>query len=55
MLDGRLSPAGVFGVKLGWGGPAGIIIGHLIYGAVMGRLYVRPVGYPVGRRVLPYG
>jgi hypothetical protein len=42
-------------VKLGWGGPTGIVIGHLVYGAVMGGLYVKPVGYKVGRRVLPYG
>jgi hypothetical protein len=55
MLDGRLPSAGVFGVKLGWGGPAGIVLGHLIYGAVMGSLYVKPVGYPAGKRVLPYG
>jgi hypothetical protein len=27
----------------------------LVYGAVMGGLYVKPVGYKVGRRVLPYG
>lgn len=55
ILDGKLPPTGLFGVRLGWGGPAGIIIGHLIYGAVMGSLYVRPVGYPVGRRIVPYG
>jgi hypothetical protein len=55
MLDGQLRSAGVFGVKLGWGGPAGIILGHLVYGAVMGHLYVKPVGYPVGTRILPYG
>ena len=55
ILQGRLLPTGLFGVNLGWGGPAGILIGHLVYGAVMGSLYVKPVGYRVGRRVLPYG
>jgi hypothetical protein len=55
ILEGKLLPSGLFGVRLGWGGPAGIVIGHLVYGAVMGGLYVKPVGYKVGRRVLPYG
>ncbi len=55
ILEGKLLPAGLFGVKLGWGGPIGIVLGHLIYGAVMGGLYVKPVGYKVGARVLPYG
>jgi hypothetical protein len=55
ILEGKLPATGVFAVKLGWGGPAGIILGHLIFGAVMGSLYVRPVGYSVGRRVLRYG
>ena len=55
MLNGTLTPPGVFATKLGWGGPVGIIIGHLIYGAVMGSLYTKPVGYPAGRRILPYG
>ena len=40
ILDCKLSSIGVFGVELGWGGPAGIVIGHLAYGAVMGGLYV---------------
>jgi len=55
ILEGKLPPTGMFGVKLGWGGPAGIIIGHLIYGAVVGSIYVRPVGYRVGRRAFRYG
>jgi hypothetical protein len=55
ILQGRLLPTGLFGMNLGWGGPAGILIGHLVYGAVVGSLYVKPVGYRVGRRVLPYG
>ena len=55
ILEGKLPSAGLFGVNLGWAGPAGIVIGHLIYGAVMGGLYVKPVGYKVGRGVSPYG
>ena len=42
---------GLFAWRLGLGGPLVIIIGHLIYGAVLGTLYVRPVGYPVGTRI----
>jgi hypothetical protein len=55
MLNGTLQVPGVFATKLGWGGPAGIIVGHLIYGSVMGSMYVKPVGYRVGRRIVPYG
>ena len=55
VLNGTLPPPGVFAIKLGWGGPVGIIIGHLIYGAVMGSLYTKPVGYRAGRRILPHG
>jgi len=55
IIEGKLPPTGVFAVKLGWGGPAGIILGHLVYGAVMGSLYVRPVGYRVGGRAFRYG
>ena len=55
ILDGKLPPTGFFALQFGWGGPAGIVIGHLVYGAVMGGLYVKPVGYPVGRRIVPYG
>ncbi|HEX5885338.1 MAG TPA: hypothetical protein VFY67_12430 [Pyrinomonadaceae bacterium] len=55
MLNGTLRPPGVFATTLGWGGPAGIVLGHLIYGIVMGSIYVKPVGYRVGRRIVPYG
>jgi hypothetical protein len=55
MLNGSLRPPGLFAIKTGWGGPFGILIGHLIYGMVMGSMYVRPVGYRAGRRILPHG
>jgi glycosyl hydrolase family 1 len=35
--------------KLSSGERAGILAGHLIFGAVLGLLYTRPVGYPAGR------
>jgi beta-glucosidase/6-phospho-beta-glucosidase/beta-galactosidase len=34
---------------LGWGERAGLLLGHLVYGAVLGALYTRPVGYPADR------
>ena len=52
---GQLPSYGVFAFRLGFWGPASILLGHLIYGAVMGSLYTRPVGYPVGRRAVRYG
>ena len=45
------SPFGLFAITLGFWGPAMILIGHLVYGAVLGSLYVRPVGYNTGRRI----
>jgi hypothetical protein len=55
MINGTLTQPGLFALQLGWGGPAGILFGHLVYGAVMGTFYIKPVGYRVGRRVIPYG
>ena len=55
MLNGTLRSPGVFAIQLGWGGPGGILLGHLIYGIAMGSIYVKPVGYRVGRRIVPYG
>jgi len=40
-----------FALGAGWFGPASIILGHLIYGAVLGSLYTRPVGFPTGRPI----
>lgn len=45
VLRGQLPWPGVFAVNSGWGGPAGVVLGHVIYGLVMGALYTRPVGY----------
>jgi len=55
MLNGTLRQPGLFATALGWGGPAGILIGHLVYGIAMGSMYVKPVGYRAGRRIVPYG
>ncbi len=42
---------GLFAVDLGPWGPAMIVLGHVVFGFVLGTLYVRPVGYKVGRRI----
>lgn len=42
---------GLFAIDLGFWGPAMILLGHLVYGAVLGSMYVRPVGYKTGRRI----
>jgi hypothetical protein len=55
VLRGEMPAPGVFGWNLGWGGPAGIVLGHLVYGVVMGSLYTRPVGQKVMRRKPTHG
>ena len=54
-LRGEIARPGLFGINLGWGGPASIVFGHLIYGFTMGSLYTRPVGHPAGRRIVAHG
>ena len=54
MLNGAYPPFRVFAIGIGIVGPASLILGHLIYGAVLGSIYIRPVGYPVGKRIV-YG
>ena len=44
-----LQGIGIFAWRLGWGGPVGILFGHLVYGAVMGALYCKPVGQSPAR------
>jgi hypothetical protein len=55
MIDGQMAPFGVFAYRIGWAGPTAIVAGHLIYGAIMGAIYVRPVGYAVGTGTVIYG
>lgn len=55
VLTGASPRNSFFAVGIGWGGPAAIFLGHLVYGAVLGYLYRNPVGYPVGRRAFKYG
>jgi hypothetical protein len=55
VLSGEMPSFGPFAINFGWGGPAGIIFGHLIYGVTMGALYTRPVGYAVARRKTSHG
>ena len=54
-LDGSSHPpyAALFGVADGWAPPASIIVLQAVYGLVLGALYTRPVGRPVGTRRLP--
>jgi hypothetical protein len=54
MLDGQVARFGVFAIGIGILGPLSILAGHLIYGFVLGMIYVRPVGYRVGKEVV-YG
>jgi hypothetical protein len=51
ILQGQLPYPRVFGIGLGWAGPVGIVVGHLIYGTTMGSLYIKPVGFKVRRLV----
>ena len=51
MLNGTHPPLRVFAMGIGILGPISIIAGHIIYGAVLGSIYVRPVGYPVGKSI----
>ena len=50
ILNEKMPPNGLFAFGIGWGGPLTVILGHLTYAAVMGSIYTKPVGYPVGRR-----
>ena len=43
--SGQLSSSGLFGLSGGVHEPLSIAVGHLIWGAVLGLLYTRPVGY----------
>jgi beta-glucosidase/6-phospho-beta-glucosidase/beta-galactosidase len=45
--------SGLFGLGGGLHEPLSIVLGHLIWGAVLGRLYTHPVGYATGRPVRP--
>jgi hypothetical protein len=51
VLRGEIPGPGLFSFGIGWGGPAAIVLGHLIYGVVIGSLYTRPIGYRVSRRL----
>lgn len=55
MLDGQHPPLHAFAIGMGIIGPISVVIGHLIYGLVMGFIYTRPVGYRVGRHKIQYG
>lgn len=46
---GQLPSSGLFGLDGGWQGPLSVVIGHLVWGATLGWLYTRPVGYATQR------
>ena len=41
---GEVPFSGLFGLDAGWTGPASVVVGHLLWGLVLGALYTRPVG-----------
>ena len=47
--SGEMSSSGLFGLSGGAHEPLSIAVGHLIWGAVLGLLYTRPVGLPANR------
>lgn len=51
VLRGDLPRPGFFDSGEGWPGPAGLVLGHLVFGFTMGLLYTRPVGSPARQRV----
>src|SRR5688500_7282846 len=55
MIEGRSSNLGMFALGIGWLGPVSVVLGHLIYGVVMGSIYRRPVGYATRKRFNWYG
>ena len=55
MLDGQYPPFRIFAIGIGVFGPISIFIGHIIYGLVMGSIYMRPVGHRVGSYKINYG
>jgi hypothetical protein len=55
MLDGQHPPFRTFAIGIGMFGPVSVFAGHFIYGVVLGSIYVRPVGYRVGRYRIKYG
>ena len=55
IANGKWRPNGVFAAAIGWSGPVMVVLGHLVYGAVLGGIYTKPVGYPAGRKISFYG
>jgi beta-glucosidase/6-phospho-beta-glucosidase/beta-galactosidase len=52
ILRGSMPHPGLFAWNLGWAGPLGLVLGHLIYGATMGSLYTHPVGHSTKKRIV---
>jgi hypothetical protein len=54
MLAGR-PELRIFAIGVGWLGPFSVVVGHIVYGIVLGIVYQRPVGYATGKLVKWYG
>ncbi len=52
LLGDAIHYSGLFGLSDGWFQPAGLLLGHLVYGLTLGTLYRRPVGHRTGRYAL---
>jgi hypothetical protein len=52
VLRGEIPRPGLFSFGIGVGGPTVIVLGHVIYGWIMGSLYTRPVGYRAAPRLV---
>ena len=48
VASGRIPSSGLYGLSGDWRGLAGLVVGHLAWGATMGALYTRPVGQGTG-------
>ena len=54
MADGRGPQLRTFALGIGSLGPVSVVLGHIVYGATMGSVYQRPVGYATGKRIKWY-
>jgi len=50
VLSGAMDDPGIFAARYGPSGPISVIAGHVVFGAIIGTFYRRPVGYPTRRR-----
>jgi hypothetical protein len=51
IASGQLPHAGVFAHRAGVVGPLNLILGHALYGWILGSMYTHPVGYAIRCKV----